>query len=111
MGTTQNSFTRGAGMGENSTSQKSILPRQVGKNGELARDQPIDRRLSNIANSVSGFYREPTISEHSRLRSTHESNFAQNIMPDSQRRHQKNDQTQFKHNPNLNFNQEEQKLI
>jgi len=33
-----------------------------------------DRRLSQIANSVSGFYKEG--SEHSLMRSTHESNFA-----------------------------------
>lgn len=40
-----------------------------------------DRRLSNIANSVNGFYREPNMSEHSVMRSTHESNFAQNMLP------------------------------
>ena len=35
-----------------------------------------ERRLSNVANSVAGFYREPNMSEHSIMRSTHESNFA-----------------------------------
>lgn len=39
-----------------------------------------DRRLSQIANSVSGFYRGgENNSEHSVMRSTHESNFAQNL--------------------------------
>ena len=37
---------------------------------------PRERRLSNIANSVSGFYRENSLSDNSKLRSTHESNFA-----------------------------------
>ena len=38
-----------------------------------------ERRLSNVANSVSGFYRDGTVSEHSNLSRTHESNFAYHI--------------------------------
>ena len=39
-----------------------------------------ERRLSQIANSVSGFYRgAENASEHSLMQSTHESNFAHNV--------------------------------
>lgn len=41
----------------------------------LANPNDRERRLSHIANSVSGFYRENG-SDHSVMRSTHESNFA-----------------------------------
>ncbi len=41
-------------------------------------DNSRERRLSQIANSVSGFYKENN-SEHSVMRSTHESNFAMNL--------------------------------
>eukprot|EP00347_Sterkiella_histriomuscorum_P011390 403372642 len=79
----------------NNTEQKFIAPQSLKKNNlmsdkgdnnsqlsdKLQNNNYVerDRRLSQIANSVSGFYINKEGSEQSLMRSTHESNFAQNL--------------------------------
>lgn len=48
-----------------------------GKMGTISkRGTEREKKLSGIANSVTGFYRDPSEDERAKMRSTHESNFA-----------------------------------
>ena len=59
----------------NLMSEKGDLQSDTSDKQESNKQHDRERRLSQIANSVSGFYKDNG-SDHSLMRSTHESNFA-----------------------------------